>query len=39
MLPTLAYAEAMQEVDLRLMPVASAVLEEIAGRPARDRLH
>ncbi|MGH6925166.1 MAG: hypothetical protein ACRED5_15645 [Propylenella sp.] len=39
MLPALAYAEAMKERDLLLMPVPKAVIEEIAGRPPRERLH
>jgi hypothetical protein len=39
MLPALAYAEAMRESDLLLMPVPKTVIEEIAGRPAHERLH
>lgn len=39
MLPALAYAEAMRERDLLLMPVPRAVIEEIAGRPSHERLH
>ena len=37
--PALDYADAMQEHELRLMPVPSAVVEEIAGRPPHERLH
>jgi hypothetical protein len=39
MLPALAYAEAMKESDLLLMPVPKGVIEEIAGRPPHERLH
>ena len=39
MLPALAYAEAMRDKDLLLMPVPKGVIEEIAGRPAHQRLH
>jgi hypothetical protein len=39
MLPALAFAEAMAESDLRLMPVPRAVIEEIADRPMPNRLH
>jgi hypothetical protein len=39
MLPALAYAETMRASDLLLMPVSQAVIEEIAGRPAHERLH
>jgi hypothetical protein len=39
MLPALAFAEAMKESDLMLMPVPRAVIEEIAGRPLAERLH
>jgi hypothetical protein len=39
MLPALAYAEAMRENDLLLMPVPRIVIEEIAGRPPHERLH
>ena len=39
MLPALAYAEAMRDSDLLLMPVPRAVIEEIAGRPPHERLH
>ena len=39
LLPALAYAEAMRDHDLRLMPVPRHVIEEIAGRPAHERLH
>jgi hypothetical protein len=39
MLPALAYAEAMRDSELMLMPVPRAVIEEIAGRPAHERLH
>lgn len=39
MLPALAYAEAMKEHDLLLMPVPKTVIEEIAGRPPHHRLH
>lgn len=39
MLPALAYAEAMRESELLLMPVPKAVIEEIAGRPAHAQLH
>jgi hypothetical protein len=39
MLPALAYAEAMKESDLMLMPVPKTVIDEIAGRPPHERLH
>ena len=39
MLPALAYAEAMKESDLMLMPVPKNVIDEIAGRPLHERLH
>ena len=39
MLPALAYAEAMRESDLMLLPVSSLVIDEIAGRPLHERLH
>jgi hypothetical protein len=39
MLPALAYAEALRESELMLMPVPRSVLEEIAGRPIHERLH
>jgi len=39
MLPALAFAEAMRERDLLLMPVPRTVIEEIAGRPPHQRLH
>jgi hypothetical protein len=39
MLPALAFAEAMKERDLLLMPVPKVVIEEIAGRPPHQRLH
>jgi hypothetical protein len=39
MLPALAYAEAMKEHDLLLMPVPKTVIEEVAGRPPHQRLH
>jgi hypothetical protein len=39
MLPALAYAEAMRESELMLMPVPKTVIEEIAGRPLHERLH
>jgi hypothetical protein len=39
MLPALAYAEAMKESDLLLTPVPRRVIDEIAGRSARERLH
>lgn len=39
MLPALAYAEAMKENELMLMPVPKRVIEEIAGRPPLERLH
>jgi hypothetical protein len=39
MLPALAYAEAMRDSDLMLMPVPRSVIDEIAGRPAHERLH
>jgi hypothetical protein len=39
MLPALAYAEAMKDQDLILMPVPMLVIEEIAGRPPHQRLH
>ena len=39
MLPALAYAEAMSDSDLMLMPVPKTVIEEIAGRPLHERLH
>jgi hypothetical protein len=39
MLPALAFAEAMRDSDLMLMPVPRSVVEEIAGRPAHERLH
>ena len=39
MLPALAYAEAMKDSDLMLMPVPKNVIEEIAGRPLHERLH
>jgi hypothetical protein len=39
MLPALAYAEAMKESELMLMPVPKAVIDEIAGRPPHERLH
>ena len=39
MLPALAYAEAMKDSDLMLMPVPKTVIEEIAGRPPHERLH
>ena len=39
MLPALAYAEAMKESELVLMPVPKAVIDEIAGRPPQERLH
>ena len=39
MLPALAYAEAMKESDLMLMPVPKNVIDEIAGRPQHERLH
>jgi hypothetical protein len=29
----------MRESDLLLMPVPKTVIEEIAGRPAHERLH
>ena len=38
-MPALDYADAMQDNDLRLMPVPKAVIEEIAGRPPHERLH
>jgi hypothetical protein len=39
MLPALAYADAMTENDLALLPVPKAVIEEIASRPPAARLH
>ena len=39
MLPALAYAEAMRDSDLMLMPVPRSVIDEIAGRPSHERLH
>jgi hypothetical protein len=39
MLPALAYAEAMKERDLLLMPVPRLVIEEIASRPPQRMLH
>jgi hypothetical protein len=39
MLPALDFAEAMKRSNLMLMPVSRAVIEEIAGRPAAERLH
>ena len=39
MLPALAFAEAMRESDLMLMPVPRNVVDEIAGRPAHERVH
>ena len=39
MLPALAYAEAMKEHGLFLMPVPTSVVEEIAGRPPHHMLH
>jgi hypothetical protein len=39
MLPALAYAEAMKERDLFLMPVPKTVIDEIAGRPPHQSLH
>ena len=39
MMPALAYAEAMKERGLLLMPVSKSVVEEIAGRPPHHRLH
>ena len=40
MLPALAYAQAMWNHELRLMPVPRQVLiEELAGRPSHERLH
>ncbi len=39
MLPTRAYAEAMKADELLLLPVPAAVVEQIAGRPAFERLH
>jgi hypothetical protein len=39
MLPALAYAEAMKEHDLLLMPVPRNVIDEVAGRPQHKRLH
>ena len=39
MLPALAYAEAMRESQMMLMPVPRAVIDEIAGRPLSERLH
>lgn len=37
--PALAYAEAMREHNLMLMPVPRSVVEEIAGRPPHAKLH
>lgn len=39
MLPALSYAEALRESDLFLIPVPRGVIDEIAGRPAHERLH
>ena len=38
-LPALAYAEAMRDSDLMLIPVPRSVIDEIAGRPTHERLH
>jgi hypothetical protein len=38
-LPALAYAQALRDQDLVLTPVPEHVIEEIAGRPAHERLH
>jgi hypothetical protein len=37
--PALAYADAMRESDMMLMPVPRRVIEEIAGRPPHEWLH
>ncbi len=39
MLPALAYAEAMRDSEMMLMPVPRCVIDEIAGRPLDARLH
>jgi hypothetical protein len=39
MLPALAYAEAMRDSEMILMPVPRRVIDEIAGRPLHARLH
>jgi hypothetical protein len=39
MLPALAYADAMRDNDLLLMPVPRDVVEDIASRPSHERLH
>ncbi|SER15076.1 hypothetical protein SAMN05216548_11225 [Faunimonas pinastri] len=36
---TVAYAEAMKENGLRLMPVPCCVIQEIAGRPPVEKMH
>lgn len=37
--PALAYAQAMRDNDLLLMPVPRHVIDDIAGRPVHERLH
>ena len=39
MLPALAYADAMRESEMMLMPVPRQVIEDIAGRPPHERVH
>ena len=36
---TVAFAEAMKENGLRLMPVPCCVIQEIAGRPPVEKMH
>jgi hypothetical protein len=38
-LPALAYADAMRESEMMLMPVPRRVIDEIAGRPPSERVH
>lgn len=37
--PTLAYAQALEELDLRLKPIAFELIAATGSRPARDELH
>jgi len=39
MLPALAYADAMRDSEMMLMPVPRHIIDEIAGRPLTERLH